>query len=250
MNFFQLGYNRILSATADCMHGVYVYGGMTAFIALIVSLIIVRILLKKKLLKRTSSFQSIISGSYGILIPVLFVFYGFLASGTYKCKSYSIGQLENNITPMIKLVFPSYQYFLVMNWGKIIENEITFGETVNSFSKKANIEPYGSGMEERFNVFLANHFLPRVVSFGVEAIIFNSRKQEKISGSDTKNPLVLARTVNTFNYPPHFWSDVNQTIVNKLNTYFNSFLIIISVIFFSILLLITLEIRLAKKYKW
>ena len=236
-----------MHATAECMHGVYLYGGIAAALALLTSFVVLWYLVKSRFFASKNGFVSLIFRTYFVAIPLAFTVFGFVFTGLITAKNYTISQQETNVTPMIKLIFPSYQYFLVVNWQKIIAQEITFGETVTEFSQKAYIEAQNNNFEEEVNVYLSNLFLPKMVNFGIQSIIYNTKTHSK--KSNKTNPLIIARTANTFAYSKTFWGDVNTTMQEKISNYFNRYLVLISMSFILFLSLLLFSFLMSNKLR-
>ncbi|MBL4656317.1 MAG: hypothetical protein JKY33_10895 [Bacteroidia bacterium] len=246
MNFFELGYSRVMSLIGDCLALAFSNAVIFGIIGLMVAVLGGLVVKKYRLLGEN---KRIYTKWFRWYIPLVFTFGAIAFSIGKTTENFLIQQTPKNISLMVKLSFPGYQFYVVRSWQEIINSQVTFSQTISQYVKRVHYEDFETEPIEKLKVRLSNFMMPKIMSWGIQSVILTAKEYDERQGNAGAKALLLARTINTFSYPPEFWDEVETTIEHRTHDYFERINNSILLIFFVLLLIPAVDIFILSRKK-
>lgn len=228
MEFFELGIGRIHQLISDCFYLAAMRGIWFGLSSLILAFLLLFLCKKFNLFKRESRAIQIITHSYNIYIPLVFLLGGFAVGASLATKDFFAKETKNSISPLMKLVFPAYQSHVNTHWDRVVQTRMTFNQTVDEYVNDVEFAPRNEEFFERISTQTANFMVPKITRWGIESIVAaakdiflkQSEEQGYIETSKVK-ALLIAHSLSMFNYPPGIWEEANTRLEEKLVYFFS-----------------------------
>lgn len=227
MEFFELGIERIHKLIFDCFSLAFQRGLLFGIIALLLGIILVLLSHKYALFKRESSVLRVIAYTYNFYIPTILCIGGFALGASLATGDFFAKETKTSISPLMKLVFPTYQSHVNIHWARVIQTKMTFTQTVDEYVQEIKFTPRDASLNEGVATYVANMMVPKITRWGVESVVSSARdialKQSEEQGyveTSKVKALLIVHTMSMFNYPPGLWEESNKRLEDKLTYFF------------------------------
>ena len=228
MEFFELGIGRIHQLISDCFLSAALRGLIFALSFLLAGIIIVLFCKKFNFFKRENGAMQFIARFYYFYIPLIFMIGGFAIGASLATRDFFAKETKNSISPLMKLIFPTYQSHVNIHWDRVVQTRMTFNQTVDEYVEEIKFTPRNDEFVERIATFTANSMVPKITRWGIESVVSSAKdiaiKQSEEQGyieTSKVKALLIAHSMSMFNYPPGLWEEANTRLEEKTVYFFS-----------------------------
>lgn len=227
MEFFELGIERIHRLISDCFLLATIRGLLFGFVFLAAGILIVFFCRRFHFFKRGNRVMQFVALSYYFYIPFVFLLGGFAVGAALATKDFFAKETKKSISPLMKLVFPTYQSHVNTHWDRVVQTRMSFTQTLDEYVNEIKFEPRSDEFKERFSTYAANIMVPKITRWGIESVVNTARdialKQSEEQGyieTSKVKALLIVHSLSMFDYPPGLWEETNTRLEEKLTYFF------------------------------
>lgn len=233
MNIFDAGFPKIIETITESF--TYVREGAIEFglYGLGIGILFILIGGFGGFFKRKSRGLRILTWCYYVTIPLSFGLAGAVMGGLHAADRFIEHQIPLTATPLTKVTFPSFQYYLMDNYKHYRQFDNGFAMVLNDFVTEIHFDYRSNDASHKMKVDIANRIVPEVTRWEMESIVESAivycKDDDKtgdrygIHEDKTADTLFVARKLNIFRYPKSFWERVNIVAEAKCKKYFSHY---------------------------
>ena len=227
MDIFNLGLGVVLNLINQILDQAYAGMKWYGAVGFITGIVIYFVGLRIKLFQRKKKSLRLLTGFYSLFLPILLGAYGVVWGGLHHSHQEFVAAVPDSVTPMTKISYTGYQFFVTQNWNSIERQSIPFKETVYDFTAGIQFEPYMDDWMENQKVELANQMAPMTTRWGIESIVESAmtyKNEDQPTGMSeeeySQKAFIMAQKADIYNYPDDFWTQVDTATVSRIDGYF------------------------------